>query len=241
MSSCTYPRLIRRVRAILIDGVIFAIGFYIIILGLPALGAKGVYVVVATVLLLFFFEPFLVSLTGGTIGHHINRIRVQSIRSGRKLDIFRAVFRFILKALLGWVSFFTVFSTVKYQAIHDIFSGSVVVLKHPEKESERDVLSEKVIEDAGYSYPARVWRFFIFLAYVVASFVALCVLNVIVLTSDCLLGGICTTVEEGMSSIFAVSWIVFVAISFHYCWRCRIWGCRRKKIHDISKREEPSF
>jgi uncharacterized RDD family membrane protein YckC len=94
-------------------------------------------------ILIIIMEPGLVSITGGTIGHHLRGLRIQRRWDGTNLNIFRATIRFLVKFLLGWLSFLFILQTKKHQAIHDLISGSVVVLKDPAKVPEWDALSER--------------------------------------------------------------------------------------------------
>jgi hypothetical protein len=45
----------------------------------------------------------------------------------RRIGIFPSFIRYILKTLLGWISFLTISSNSEKRAIHDIASGSVMV------------------------------------------------------------------------------------------------------------------
>ena len=105
MSPISYPRLIRRVRAILIDSVLLPITvFGTLILG-DALGVTHTYGKVALILVpIFVLEPGLVAVTGGTVGHHLMKIRIATIDGQRNINIFAATLRFLAKLLLGWLS-----------------------------------------------------------------------------------------------------------------------------------------
>ena len=138
-----YPRLYRRIQAAIIDSTIFLV----ILLGagmiLAPIEIHGGFKFGGVAILLFILEPGLVSITGGTIGHHLRGLRIQDHWYGTNLNIFRATIRFLVKFLLGWLSFVFILLTKKHQAIHDKISGSVVVLRDPAKVPEFEALSER--------------------------------------------------------------------------------------------------
>jgi uncharacterized RDD family membrane protein YckC len=45
------------------------------------------------------------------------------------ISIGKAFLRFIIKILLGWISFITVTSNKNKRAIHDLVSGSIVIYR----------------------------------------------------------------------------------------------------------------
>ncbi|HLP13980.1 MAG TPA: RDD family protein [Flavobacteriales bacterium] len=73
------------------------------------------------------YEPVCISL-GGTIGNLIMKTRVRKHNNeGQKPGIGQAIIRYVLKLLLGWISFLTMSSNDERRAIHDLVSGTVVV------------------------------------------------------------------------------------------------------------------
>jgi uncharacterized RDD family membrane protein YckC len=81
-------------------------------------------------LLLYIYEPLLIALAGGTIGHHILGVRIKKVKqSEKKINMLQASIRFITKITLGWLSFLTVTGSPRKRAIHDMASGSIVLFK----------------------------------------------------------------------------------------------------------------
>jgi uncharacterized RDD family membrane protein YckC len=73
------------------------------------------------------YEPLCTSV-GFTLGNYIKGIGVRNANnSEKKINLFRALFRYIIKILLGWISFLTISSNPKRQAIHDLAAGSVMI------------------------------------------------------------------------------------------------------------------
>jgi hypothetical protein len=76
----------------------------------------------------FLYDPIMVSLFGGTIGHLVIRLRVKQYKYETKnLFFVLAFFRFLVKIFLGWLSFLTVSGNKEKRAIHDILPGSIVI------------------------------------------------------------------------------------------------------------------
>jgi len=77
--------------------------------------------------LFFLYEPFCLAF-GCTIGNYIAGIRVRKFGNEEKrINILRSYIRFIVKILLGIISFFTVTSNKHKRAIHDIAAGSIMI------------------------------------------------------------------------------------------------------------------
>ncbi|SRR5258706_13596284 len=75
------------------------------------------------------YEP-LCTTFGATPGNYIKKIRVRQFgASSKRINIFQALIRYILKILLGWVSFLTIHSNKERRAIHDFVAGSVMIKK----------------------------------------------------------------------------------------------------------------
>ena len=86
--------------------------------------------IILFILLFYLYEPILVSRYSGTIGHKIIGIKVKLYTdSNKNIGFFRALFRFYLKTVFGWISFFTVTFNKNHRSIHDLLSGSIVLYK----------------------------------------------------------------------------------------------------------------
>jgi uncharacterized RDD family membrane protein YckC len=73
------------------------------------------------------YEPVCTSL-GCTLGNLIKGIRVrQHDGVNKRINIFQALLRYILKIALGWISFLTIHSNEQRRAIHDLAAGSVMI------------------------------------------------------------------------------------------------------------------
>lgn len=73
------------------------------------------------------YEPVCTSL-GCTLGNYIKGIRVrQHGGATKRINIFQALVRYVVKIVLGWVSFLTIHSNDQRRAIHDFMAGSVMI------------------------------------------------------------------------------------------------------------------
>lgn len=73
------------------------------------------------------YEPIFITLNG-TFGNYRSNIRIRKNNdTTKKLNFFQSLFRFILKFSLGWLSLIFILLNNKGRALHDIFSGSVVI------------------------------------------------------------------------------------------------------------------
>ncbi|MBW9267884.1 MAG: RDD family protein [Candidatus Thiodiazotropha sp. (ex. Lucinisca nassula)] len=222
-----YPRLLRRIQAVLIDSVItpivlfvsvFIVGIYSIdsdfIRGLLSLGPA------------LSMEPLLVATTGGTIGHHIIGIKVRHVNEDRYITIFHAIFRFILKVLLGLPSLIFILTTRRHQAIHDLLSQSIVVHKSTDNLASNEALEERDNE-IGYIYPRAIKRVLVIFTYIILITALISVMVRMSVSTNCLELGLCNSID---STISYVAPLIFWSATYAVIvmgWNSRLYGCRR--------------
>jgi len=130
MTSAEYPNLSDRVQSTFID-TIFII---LVMFGIASILDRYENTPTWIKIVLFFalwviYEPVCTTL-GFTLGNLIKGIRVrQHSNTVKRINIFQALLRYILKVLLGWVSFLTIHYNPKKRAIHDLAAGSVMIKK----------------------------------------------------------------------------------------------------------------
>lgn len=124
-----YAEVFNRVKAAFIDGVVLIVLMYSVTEVFNVFELIPNYVRISVFVVLFLlYEPILISVFGATVGHFFNDIEVKRASNEQKNIIFpMAVFRFLFKLFLGWISLLTVRSNDKGQAIHDYIGGSVVL------------------------------------------------------------------------------------------------------------------
>ena len=104
-STVFYPFLNRRVYAAAVDGCLLVLGIAAIILFVGQLNPPP-WIYFSLFANLSLIEPVLVSITGGSIGHHIFGIRVIDQASGNNIGFFRALVRTLTRFIFGIFSLF---------------------------------------------------------------------------------------------------------------------------------------
>jgi uncharacterized RDD family membrane protein YckC len=233
LAPFTYPRLIRRVQALLIDSVLVSVGALGAMVAASNFGIKGLYAALVAGFVIFLLEPALVSLTGGTVGHHLRGLTVVHPKSRKKLNILIAILRFVLKMPLGLLSLITYFTTRRYQAFHDLISNSVVVLKQPEKVVDYEKLIERQFKQPGFTYPP-IWRQVFIVVLYNLVFLSITLTGVVVVAEAA-----CQYQQlycEEIISVLDITWeifaILFFGASIYNCRYGRIIGCRRKPVRN---------
>ncbi len=121
-----YAKIWPRTKAILIDGFVL-MGAYLVaaLVGanLPGTGGAAFLVWFAFWIL---YDPLMVSRTGGTIGHHLQNLRVVSDRTGRSPSLLAAFIRNVAKGLFGFVSLLAMAGSDRQKALHDSIAGTTV-------------------------------------------------------------------------------------------------------------------
>lgn len=124
-----YPQLQERTKAAMIDSVLLI--SLIIVTGdlLQWMPNPSPTLKAALFLLYFvFYEPLLVSIRGGTIGHALAGISIRRFHyTTEKINFFAALWRFLLKITLGWISVISYFTNKEGRMIHDKLSGAIMV------------------------------------------------------------------------------------------------------------------
>lgn len=229
--ALVYPRLIRRVRALVIDSLLIPIAALATLIIGDALGVSGV---VGKLLLffvpIFLLEPVMVSLTGGTVGHHLCRIKVTRRNGVDRLNLAAAVLRFLMRLSFGWFSFLLVLTTRRRQALHDLAARSIVTLRDPAAVPPCEALPENAVEEAGYAYPAAWKRVAAIVLYCIAAVVANGVLGTLALSEACLMADRCSDADRLVLLLANLLLVASLAAVIVFGWKARLYGCRRKPL-----------
>lgn len=123
------PNLVVRIKATFIDLLILLLTFSVLsvftdnLINIPTV-VKGALAVFMFVL----YDPMFTAFAGGTIGHKVMKLRIKRFDDSRRnISFFSALLRFLIKGVLGWISFFTVTGNRNKRAIHDIASGAIAL------------------------------------------------------------------------------------------------------------------
>lgn len=122
------PRLPRRYAATAVDGLLILAAMIIPTIVLPSDTAlmRGIRIAVATGAILVY-EPI---CTGRfvTLGQWAAGVRVRRFDTGVRIGLLRAYGRLLIKGFLGFISFFSLAFTPGRRALHDMATGSIVIM-----------------------------------------------------------------------------------------------------------------
>ncbi|HEY3645300.1 MAG TPA: RDD family protein [Gammaproteobacteria bacterium] len=229
METIYYPRLLWRLRAVMIDSVVVPVAMIGTLLVGVALGVTDPVLRIALLIgPLFILEPLMVALTGGTIGHHMLRLRVMKQDGSGKLNIFAATLRFLVKLFTGWFAFVFVLTSRRHQGLHDFASRSVVVHKDAMGVPVHEALPEREVEDRVFVYPPAWQRILVILGYVVLSIVLLNILVWPSVSDRCLRYERCSDLERIVVFVLDIAWVVAIALSVVLGWKGKLFGARRR-------------
>jgi uncharacterized RDD family membrane protein YckC len=229
-----YARFTRRLQAVLVDTIIFMLilaGALIVAVSLKSDNVARIlgFTVVAAWLL---YEPVLVSMTGGTIGHQMYNLRVVDDRGGN-VSFVKAVVRVVIKAVLSWYSFITMAMTSRHQAVHDLLTHSTVQIKDLAKAQPYHFAARrKQLTTPGM--PSQVRRIVVILAYLFACFVLFTAAMAAtvpagLVSQRCIDGRPCSGPELIVLSILWVVWAGLSISSVVLGWWGRLWGARAQR------------
>lgn len=122
-----YPLLLKRVIALSIDGFLMLLAMVLIMYLSEESEWSTIIRVGSGVVMVMMYEPLLTAYDA-TLGQRMLGIRVRDERNplGR-ISVAQAYVRFVVKGLLGWLSFITIHFNPKHQALHDLISSSVMI------------------------------------------------------------------------------------------------------------------
>ncbi|AWF81173.1 hypothetical protein BTJ40_10280 [Microbulbifer sp. A4B17] len=225
-----YPKLSRRFRALMIDSlVLVAVVAFSIAIGTSVDFTNGVYQSVLVLVPIFLFEPVLVSVTGGNIGHHLMGIRIRKSGSDNKINIVQAVIRTFLKLLLGVPSLIAILTSKKHQAVHDLLSMSLVVVKDPASLPSYEVLDERT-ELQGYQYPGKIRRLMVTVTYLILSLLAISMITIFLVSDLCAYRQVCSNTEDTIQIFLGLAFWVLVFVLPWVGWSGRLYGARKVRL-----------
>jgi uncharacterized RDD family membrane protein YckC len=226
-----YARFSRRLKAILLDWM-FAMALMFGALAVASNTQSDTLartLGVAVVVILLLYEPVLVCLTGGTLGHSWTNLRVVDDRGGN-LSFTKALARFVIKSLLSWYSFVVMAATSRNQAVHDLLTHSTVQIRDPSKANPGQFVTERREDDP--AMPSRLRRALVTAVYLVLGvFLYFGVLGALlrggVLSRACLNQDICSGSDRIVDFAAAIALLVMIALVIGMGWRGRLFGARK--------------
>lgn len=225
-----YARFSRRFRGIFIDWTITLVAIFgaLLVASTMATDALSRALGIAVIAALLLYEPVLVSLTGGTVGHHLTNLRVVDDATGGNVGFLKACARLLIKSLLGWYSFVIIAATQRNQAIHDLVTGSTVQIRDPAKARQGQFVTERA-EPAAARMPARWERVLVIGTYLLLTFVVVAVLDAIataILSGGCAKLANCLGAQKIIELVLDTALLLAAAAIIALGWRGRLYGAR---------------
>jgi uncharacterized RDD family membrane protein YckC len=126
-----YPSLVKRIQSILIDTLLMVVLMFVVAWVMDSIKVEeeqeGLVKAIIFVCIWGVYEPVCMIL-GSTLGNYLIGIRVRKHSdNSKRINIFQAYVRFIVKILLGWISFLTIGMNNERRAIHDLAAGTVMI------------------------------------------------------------------------------------------------------------------
>lgn len=228
-----YARFTRRVQGLMYDLMILVVTIALTLFLATAsegIGASRLIGFTGAAIVLLY-EPVMVSTLGGTFGHLLRNLRVVDDRTQGNVSFLKALARYVIKIPLGILSFLTMATTQRHQAIHDLVTGSTVRIRD---ESQAKPLHYHVArtEFADGTMPSRLRRSIAILVYlpltIVVTVFALAVLVGKFVTRGCLNDeSFCTAAERLTLEAMGLGVVVVCASVIVLGWRGKLPGCRR--------------
>lgn len=228
-----YARFSRRLRGLFIDWTISLVVIFGWLIIASSLRNDDVSRVlgICVVLFVLLYEPLLVSLTGGTIGHRLTNMRVVDDAHGGNVSFLKACARFVIKSVVGVYSFIAMATTRRNQAVHDLLTRSTMQMRDAAKARPGEFVTERT-ELVSPNMPPRWRRLAVIVAHIVSAFIAayavligLAAIDIISLR--CVFEDICTPREDRIANVVAAIWLIASIVLFIAGWRGTLYGARR--------------
>jgi uncharacterized RDD family membrane protein YckC len=233
-SEPAYARFLQRLLALIIYSIILLLILFAALMIATAVRsdnlARPLGFAVAAFWLLY--EPLFVAFAGGTLGHIMSNLRVVDDRTHGNVSVRKAVARSIIKGVLGWVSFVTMLTTRRSQAVHDLLTRSTVQVRDISRAGPKLYIRERT-ELASPALPSRQRRALVILACV-AIVSALCfglggaLAAAGVVSATCIETDRCTRTEDVIFTAIAVVWLAGCIAAIALGWRGYLYGARRQ-------------
>jgi len=186
--------------------------------------------------LLLLYEPVLVPLTGGTIGHYLCNLRVVDDRTNGNIGFLKAAARATIKSVLGIYSFITMGTTLRHQALHDVLTHSTVQIRDFAKAKAFHYRTVRTISGV----PSRVRRTGVIVLYLIAVYVLTSIAIALSVPDACLSRGSCPLIGRVWSFALILAWLAASVACVIYGWRGKLYGCRARPEHPPISTDTPS-
>lgn len=202
--SVRYAAFRLRFRALLIDAAIALALFATLAVVAGTIfqenASARVALFIAAVVFFVGYEPIMVAVAEGTIGHHLANLRVTRAGHPDRLPFWRALIRWVAKHPLGLFSFAFMFVTKRAQSLHDLAAGSAVRIRNPRLARRHDYFVPAARDEHFVQLP--LWRrTLVTLAYLSLFWLASIIGTVLSVSPQCAQLDECTASEDGLETL----------------------------------------
>lgn len=227
-----YATFTGRVRAVLVDSCIVAVGLIVIVVGsdfAEGIPGSGRIAWLAMFALVFLYEPILIWRRGATIGHARNHLRVVRVETGRAPGLLRAFARYVAKVVLGLPSFVTMAFTRKHQAVHDWLTETVVEVT-PDADPDAAPFYVERQDDPDEILPSAARRLAIVVAYLIGIFVLYAIVERMIDPAGCANERSCVGGQRMAIDALALAWLAISFAAIVAGWKGSLPGARRTLV-----------
>jgi uncharacterized RDD family membrane protein YckC len=125
-------------KAFLIDWFVIVVVFVVAALIGGNVSDAGAPAFLAWLGFWLFYDPLMVALTGGTIGHQLQNLRVVADRTGGSPPLWLAFLRNLVKSLFGIWSLLAMAGSRRQKTLHDWIARTTVQVRDPRIARLRD-------------------------------------------------------------------------------------------------------
>jgi len=227
-----YGTFTKRIRALITDMALSAgVIVLLLILGsvsdnIPGSGRVLLFLMFAQVLL---YEPIMVWQFGATVGHRAANLRVVSDSTNGNPTFLQALVRYLIKGMLGMVSFLAMFVTTRHQSFHDYLSRTTVQVR--DLATADDFLLERSDAVAESEQMPPVWRRLLVIAvYEVLTFFGMGILLFLIDPNGCANGGPCGPLLQIVVRVAGLAMFALFMVVIVFGWRGKLLGARRRVV-----------
>ena len=235
-STRRYATFTRRFRAVVVDTAVVCAGIVIVMLVgdvtdfVPGSDRIAWLFMFGALLL---YEPLLIWRRGATIGHAVNHLTVVSDRTGRAPTLVQAFARYVIKILLGVISFVTMAFTRRHQAVHDALTRTTVQLAPGMEGSVEDFHIERPDAAEAFLMPPRWRRASVMVIYLVLELFIYGILLVAIDPHGCAREGTCSEAMRRTQEAMTVVWFAGSLVIIGAAWKGLLFGARRRPKWDV--------
>ncbi|MEZ5457043.1 MAG: hypothetical protein R3F04_13190 [Lysobacteraceae bacterium] len=205
--SVFYPRLIRRVRAILVDSIILPVVMFGVVMVGSAAGVSDGYAKFALLIVpIFVLEPAMVAVTGGTIGHVYQELHCKVGRAA-EYQYFGGDTSFRGKGA-SWVVLDDFILTTKGIRHFMICSRALSSSINRPPLPAYEILVERNSASGACSYPPAWRRVLVIFGYWILSSVVAVIVSGVAVSNDCLAFQFCAQWENLLLLGLNIAWLV---------------------------------